>query len=383
MTTHAAKYEEIQSKTVLNKHKFINPWGWNRYSVHAYIGCEHACEYCYERFDKYFQFQNPGEFTRKIKVKTNAPEVFARQLSRVKRDIVALDKYQPAELQYGLNRKLLEIIRDKGFPCFVLEKSDILLRDIDILEQISRQTWCNTAYSISVLDKNLVRLFEPHAPSPEKRLDAVKQLADRGIMVGVFLLPVIPYISDDEETLDKTIEQIKAAGAKYVLVGSMTLSPGQKDRFFTFLDNHFPGLKTKYLELYRKGQSPEPGYASAFSRRAAEICRRHGIRDHVPRNFIPEGMPKKNYEISTMLFRISQLLEGKGESPYRYMRYMFAAQSIEAMSEDISMINQMGKLEEIPKTSGKILEMIKEKLTSGRVKFYDQLRAGQPGENDE
>jgi hypothetical protein len=163
----------------------------------------------------------------------------------------------------------------------------------------------------------------------------------------------------------------------------MTLSPGQKDRFLQLLNNYFPELTKKYIELYRKSQSPDPNYLMEFSKRAARVCRQHGILDYVPRKFIPEGMPKKNYEISTMLFRISQLLEGKGESPYRYMAYTAAAQSVGALSEDIGVIHQMEKLDEIPKVGKKVLEIIKEKLDTGRCAFYDRLREGQPGEQDE
>ena len=369
----AAKYEEIQTKSVLNKHNYISPWGWGRYTAHAYIGCEHACEYCYERFDKYAQFQDPDDYTRIIKVKTNAPEVLARQLSRVKRDVIALDRYQPAEMKYGLNRKMLAVIRDQNFPCFILEKSDILLRDLDILLEISRNTGCNVAYSISILEDRLVKIFEPGAPHPAKRLAAVKKLAEAGIMAGVFLLPVIPYIGDDEETLDKTIEKIKMSGAAYVLVGSLTLSPNHRDRFMKLLREFFPGVLEKYEKLYGRGISPAGTYLMNFARKASRLCKKHGIPDFVPRRFVPEDMPVKNFEISTMLFHISHLLEGKGESPYRSQAYNKAGQSIEAMTENIEIISKLEKIGDIPYVGKKIGEMIYEKLGSGKCSFYEKL----------
>lgn len=373
-----AEYEEIQTKSVLNRHNFINPWGWNRYSAHAYIGCEHACEYCYERYDKYLRHETPEDFSRLIKVKTNAPEVLARQLSRARKDVVALDRYQPAELKYRLNRKMLEVIRQQGFPCFILEKSNILLQDMDILADISTNTWCNVAYSISVLEEKLFNIFEPGAPPPTERLDAVGRLADAGIMVGVFLLPVIPYIADDESTLDETIGRIKAAGAKYVLMGPLTLSSSHKIRFMNLLHRYFPQVKEKYEGLYRASQSPDSRYLMDFARRAARVCRKHRIPDFVPRGFIPENMPQRNYEVSTLLFHLSYLLEGQGERPYRYQAYSRAAQAVDALTEDIEELAAGGRIKEIPGVGQKIAEIIKEKLHTGKSSYYEQLKEGYP-----
>lgn len=374
------EYREMESKSVLNKHNFINPWGWNRYSAHAYIGCEHACEYCYERHDKYLHHDSPEDFSRIIKVKTNAPELLARQLSRARKDVVALDRYQPAELQYRLNRRMLETIRELQFPCFILEKSAILLQDMDILSDISRNTWCNVAYSLSVLEEKLFRLFEPGAPTPEQRLAAVNRLSTAGIMVGVFLLPVIPFIADDEATLDRAIGRIKEAGARYVLVGPLTLGRDHKLRFMKLLAQHFPEVVDKYRRLYRAGQSPDPTYLTGFARLAARLCRQHGIADFVPRGFIPPHMPPKNYEVSTMLFHLSYLLEGRGEPPYRYRAYSRAAQAVEALEEDIEVLLSGDRLEEIPGVGKKIGEIIRERLTTGKCGYYEKLKEGYPGE---
>lgn len=374
------EYQEMESKSVLNKHNFINPWGWNRYSAHAYIGCEHACEYCYERHDKYLHHDSPEDFSRIIKVKTNAPELLARQLTRVRKDVVALDRYQPAELTYRLNRRMLETIRDLSFPCFILEKSAILLKDMDILADISGSTWCNVAYSLSVLEEKLFRIFEPGAPPPEERLAAVSRLSAAGIMVGVFLLPVIPFIADDEAALDQAIGRIKAAGAKYVLVGPLTLSRSHKLRFMKLLAQYFPEIVNKYERLYRSGQGPNPTYLTDFARRAARLCRKHGIADFVPRGFIPQHMPPPNYQVSTMLFHLSYLLEGGGEPPYRYQAYSRAAQAVEALSEDIETLLSRNRLEEIPGVGKKIGEIIRERLTTGKCGYYEKLREGYPGE---
>ncbi len=127
-------------KTILNKHKRADHWFWTRYSAHPYIGCQHGCEFCYCREQKYSPYDDPNDFAYVIKVKENAAQLLRRALSRVEVDLVFTGDYQPAERKFGLSRQLLEVCRDLGFPVFVLERSPLVLRDLDLLQEIDRKS---------------------------------------------------------------------------------------------------------------------------------------------------------------------------------------------------------------------------------------------------
>ncbi|MCK5547582.1 MAG: radical SAM protein, partial [Thermoplasmata archaeon] len=175
----AIEYRPYLPKSSLNVHKKIDEgWFWDKYSAYPYIGCAHACEYCYCRAKKYMRLEEPKNFASVIKVKTNAAKLLRKELAKVERNVLSTGDYQPAESKYGLSRKMLEVARDLRFPVHVIEKSHTVLNDLDVLKDISKDTWCCVSYSISTVDNELAKILEPSAPSPKKRLESVKTLSE-------------------------------------------------------------------------------------------------------------------------------------------------------------------------------------------------------------
>ncbi len=278
------EYVEYRAKRVLNVYKRPDAnWFWTRYTAAPYIGCEHACEYCYARADKFLHFDDIEDFSRTIKVKTNAPKLLRKDLKGKEIDVITTGDWQPAEERYGLSREMLKVVKDLGFPLHVIEKSDLLLRDLDILKEINDRTWCCVSFSLSTADDEMAALLEPGAPAPSKRLKAIETLSDNGILTGVTYMPIVPFLTDSEEMIRETIVRSREAGASYALASSMTLSSGQRERFYRFLDERFPGAKQTYEEVYAGRYSPGQLYTAKLMRRVHQICVEEGMPQRIER----------------------------------------------------------------------------------------------------
>ena len=209
---------EIKVKSILNKHKKRDDWFLDDYSVNPYSGCSFNCIYCYIRGSKY-----GGNMAKTLSVKINAPELLEKQLSRrAKRGeygIIALssstEPYMPIEEKLKLTRKLLEIILKYRFPVEIATKSKLVLRDLDLLKEIAKNAILPDdlepklkhrviiSFSISTLDEKLAKILEPGAPKPIERLDAMKRCKERGFFTGICFIPVLPFLSDSEEQVEK------------------------------------------------------------------------------------------------------------------------------------------------------------------------------------
>ncbi|MFQ5910097.1 MAG: radical SAM protein [Thermoplasmata archaeon] len=279
------EYEVYRAKRVLLTHKKVDEdWYWNKYSAHPYVGCYHGCHFCYSRAEKYMQYPHPADFAEKIKVKANADRLLRKELSRVERNVIITGDYQPAEKRFGLSRKMLKVVRDLRFPLHILERSPYLLRDLDVLEEINGQTWCCISFSFSTVDESLSRLLEPRAPSPRSRMRAIRRLADRGFLVGLSYMPIVPYITDGAEMMEETIASARENGAKFVLAASMTMESWQRDWFMSFLKEDFPDLVGKYEDLYEgKAYTPKWDYTNGIMKRASDLCRTYEMAGRVPR----------------------------------------------------------------------------------------------------
>ncbi|HEY4761065.1 MAG TPA: radical SAM protein, partial [Thermoguttaceae bacterium] len=208
------EFQEIQSKKIVNVHKHVDgPWFWTKYSAHPYIGCRSGCEFCYFRSGWYLGRRDPDSFNTLIQVKTNAVELLRKELARLRPDVISCgDWQQPAEDRYRLSRAMIKMVNEMQFPLFVVERSPLLVRDLDLLQDIQRSTWASVVYSISNLDPVLKQAFEPRSPGLQRRLQAIRLLADAGISVGVALMPVIPYLGDDAKHLEEVILAAKDQG---------------------------------------------------------------------------------------------------------------------------------------------------------------------------
>jgi DNA repair photolyase len=241
---------EIRSKTILNHVKQPDPWFGLKYNMNLYRGCQHQCIYCDSRSDCY----RVGDFS-KIQVKINALELLEDTLPR-KRMIGTIgfgsmnDPYMPVEKHYRLTGQALEIINRYQFPVHILTKSDLVLRDLETLKQISL-IYGAVSFTITTADDNLAGTLEPGATSPSARFEAMRKLAKAGILTGVTMMPILPFIEDDPENIRQIIRQAGDSGASYIIPSfGMTLRPGSRDFFYNKLDILFPGIKERYIRHF-------------------------------------------------------------------------------------------------------------------------------------
>jgi len=374
------KFKEVKAKTVLNNYKYRDNWFWCRYGLNPYRGCQFGCNYCDAITEKYLVHENVEDFSRIIYVKTNVPELLEKELKKTEKDVIALsgvtDPYQPAERKYEITRKILEILRNNGFPVHVGTKSDLVLRDTDILSEISKNSWCTVSFTITTFDKNLLSSLEPFSPSPERRLEAVKKLREAGIMAGVDFTPIIPYLLDDENNMREVIRGASESNAEYILPGAgMTLRSNQKIRWIELLREKWPELMKEYEKLYVGSQEPNREYVVRINKKAFEICEEFNIQTYISPPVFERSL-KENFEVANLLLLIAYFKEKRTGNPYAAWAYHKAAQNIEELKERIRDIHNRNKLEEISGVGKSITDIIREFLDTGRSEKLQGLKTG-------
>src|SRR5882757_102827 len=225
---HKVEYFSLPAQSLLNRCDAARmPFTW---TINPYRGCEFACKYCYARYThEFMEMRNGVDFEQKIYVKQHAAEFLRQELRRVKPgEAIALgtatDPYQPAERRYEVTRVILEeFARHQGFELGIVTKSNLIVRDVPVLQQIARHNQLSINMTITTLDVELARLLEPRAPRPDLRLDAVRQLRDAGIRVGISCSPVIPAITDSPTDLEALVGAAAEAGATYIFANALFL----------------------------------------------------------------------------------------------------------------------------------------------------------------
>jgi DNA repair photolyase len=242
--------KEIHTKTILNHVKQPDTYFGLKYNMNLYRGCQHQCIYCDSRSECY-QIENFAD----IHVKVNAIDLLADALPRKRvRGTIGFgsmnDTYMPVERKYRLTRQALEVVRQHQFPVHIITKSDLVLRDIDLLKEINK-TYAAICFTITTADDELARVLEPGAPLSSARFNAMRTLADAGIHTGVTMMPILPFIEDTVENVAKLVEMARQAGASYILPWfGMSLRAGSRDYYYDKLDRLFPGVKRKYVQQY-------------------------------------------------------------------------------------------------------------------------------------
>jgi len=240
-------------------------------SINPYRGCEHGCSYCYARPNHAYLGHSPGlDFETKLYAKSNAAEVLLKELSsrRYIAKTIALgtatDPYQPIERRYAITRQILQVLDKTRHPVGLVTKSALVLRDIDILSRLAEYGLVKVALSITTLDRTLARNMEPRASTPQKRLEAVRQLAEAGIPVQVMVAPVIPGLNDHE--IEPILEAARNAGAREAGYVMLRLPHELKDIFREWLATDFPDRANRVMHLL---QSMHGGrdYTSEFGMR--------------------------------------------------------------------------------------------------------------------
>jgi DNA repair photolyase len=280
---HFVEYFSLPSRALLNRcvSNRRMPFTW---TINPYRGCEFACKYCYARYTHEFMEMRDGvDFERKIYVKQQAAWLLRQDLKKVRRGEeiaigTATDPYQPAEKRFEVTRSILEeFAQHRGFEIGIVTKSDLVLRDIDVLRRISEQNQLFVNITITTLDTNLARILEPRAPRPDLRLKAVKELNLAGIKAGVISAPVVPGITDSPAALDALVAATKEAGGKYIYANPLFLKPCSAAIFLPFLEKEFPQLVQDYRKRYADKSFVSKVYAKRISELMASLRKKHGI----------------------------------------------------------------------------------------------------------
>ena len=270
--------EFIKSKTILSKVKYGNEWFGIDYNMNLYRGCSHGCIYCDSRSNCYHidNFDVP-------KGKENALILLENELSKKKdKGVIGIgsmsDTYNPFEKKYEQTRGALKIISKYNFGVSIDTKSDMILRDIDLLKEINLKNNVIVKFTITTSSDELSKMIEPNVCVSSKRFQAIKILSDNGIFAGIMMNPVLPFITDSEENIKKIVKLAHESGAKFIhTYMGMTLRENQRDYYFKKLDILFPGLKDKYIKYYgERYNCVVPDYKRLFKVFTDE-CDKYGI----------------------------------------------------------------------------------------------------------
>jgi DNA repair photolyase len=254
-------YQEVRCRSALNPVKGMPFFRW---TLNPYRGCTHGCHYCFaRRYQSQLELGSGDEFASVIFVKTNFVEVLRRELERPTwtREIIgfgtATDPYQPIEGTYRLSRGVLEALGDAASPVGIVTKGPMIVRDRDVLQDLSKRARCHIHLSVPTVDEDAWRALEPGTAHPLQRLRAVRELADAGLDVGVLMAPIVPGISSQPAKLERTVKAIADSGARSVGAMVMHLEGGTRDHFMTFLAREFPSLVDRYEQLYASKHAPK------------------------------------------------------------------------------------------------------------------------------
>jgi len=294
---HNVEYFTLPAKSLLNR--CISgrglPFTW---TINPYRGCEFGCQYCYARYTHEFMEMRDGrEFEQKIYVKQHTAELLRRDLKRVKPGEgialgTATDPYQPAERRYEVTRGILEeFARHRGFELGIVTKSNLVVRDIELLREVARNNNLTVHITITTLDVELARILEPRAPRPDLRMAAVRQLSEAGVDVGVSGSPVLPGITDSPANLEAVIQAAAAAGTRHIFAGPLFLKPCSAAVFLPFLEQHFPQLVENYRARYRDRSFLPPSYGKRISQLVTSLRKKYGIQRSDPRGASNESWP--------------------------------------------------------------------------------------------
>ena len=281
--------KEIQAKTLLARVKGPDVWFGLYYNMNLYRGCQHQCIYCDSRSECY-QIEN---FDHDVLVKANAIELLRKELAG-KRVVGTIgtgsmnDPYMPLEADIQLTRRALEVIAEFGFPVHAITKSDLVLRDLDLLVEISRKTYAAVTFTVTTADDALSKKLEPGAPVSSRRLAAMKSLSENGLLTGVTMMPILPFIEDNTENISRIVTLAHENGAVYVLPAfGMTLRDRQRAYYYTKLDTLFTSLRPRYEKAFGERYSASAQNAGKLGKVFNDVCREYGIATKMP-VFVPQ-----------------------------------------------------------------------------------------------
>jgi len=292
-----ATYQEVICRSALNPVKGM-PFNW---TLNPYRGCTHGCHYCFaRRYHAQFELNSDDAFSSVILVKRNFVEVLRKELDKPswKREYVAVgtatDVYQPIEGQYKLTRMSLEALALSRTPAGIITKGPMIVRDKDVLLELSRRAGCTVYVSVPTVDEEAWRTLEPGTAHPLQRLRAVRELNDAGVRAGVLMNPIVPGLTSQPARLEQTIKAIADHGAAFMGTNLLYLKDGTRAHFMKYLEKHFPALATKYRTLYRGAYAPE-SYAKEVRGMVKMLQKKYRVarRDEDPKKTPDETGPEQ------------------------------------------------------------------------------------------
>ncbi len=263
----------VDAKGILTGHN-------GHYGMNIYRGCSHGCIYCDSR-SRCYQFTHPFE---DIEVKQNAPELLEKAL-KSKRNKCMIgtgsmsDPYMHCEEELQLTRRCLEIILKYGFGVAIQTKSDRILRDIDLLDEINRAAKCVVQITLTTYDNDLCRIVEPNVADTRRRIEVLEEMQKRGIPTIVWMTPILPFINDTKENITSILTECIRVGVKGVIDFGMglTLREGDREYYYAALDKHFPGMKERYIQKYGNAYELSSPRARELQEIFHRICHENNI----------------------------------------------------------------------------------------------------------
>ena len=296
---HEVEYFTLPVRSLLNRCTGARmPFTW---TINPYRGCEFACKYCYARYTHEFMEMRDGiEFEQKIYAKEHASDLLRQELRKVKpgEDIAlgtATDPYQPIEKKLEITRSILEeIARHSGLEVGIVTKSAMVVRDIDVLQEIARNNRISVSLTVTTVDVELARKLEPRAPRPDLRLDALAKLRQASIAAGVICAPVLPGITDGPKQLEAVVRAAARAKAAHAYANPLFLKPCSAAVFIPFLKEHFPQLVPDYERRFREKAFLPAAYRKRISELFGKLRSKYGIhRESRWTEKLVEGRPEQ------------------------------------------------------------------------------------------
>jgi len=271
------KIDFINSKSILVRNKNPENWFGIYYNLNVYRGCQHECIYCDSRSNCY-QIDSFHDLI----VKSNAPQLLEQTLVNRRKKVTIgtgsmSDPYIPAEKHLFMTQKILQIIQRYGYPFHIITKSDLILRDLELLKQINN-VFLSVCLTITTCDESIASQIEPKAPSPTRRLKVLETLSQNGIYCGVLFQPILPYLLDTEQNIEDTVRNVSQAGGQFIIPWfAVTMRAGQREYFLQRLHNISPTLKETYLQKYGDSYICESERSKDLYKHFERLCHRYNI----------------------------------------------------------------------------------------------------------
>lgn len=273
-----AHYQEISCKSALNR---INsrylPFHWD---LNVYRGCAHRCQYCYALYTH--DYMEDRRFFDTIYIKRNAADRLALELARPswRREVINIggvtDSYQPIEAEQKLMPDILRLLIQYRTPCIISTKSDLILRDFDLLDQLSRVAYVNVAATITTTDEALRQKLEPGAVPSARRFEVLKAFEKTKVSAGLHMMPIVPLLTDSAENLEAIYAGGRDAGVDYLLPGLLNLKGRTRQSFLDFMQREFPQYMDAFLLLYGRGRLDKE-YKQSFYKKLRRVKIKYGI----------------------------------------------------------------------------------------------------------